>query len=121
MSFAVGAKVRDHTRSAEGKVWKREGPLLYLQNAIGYTWTVLERRCTLVENASAEPVSIPPRTKPHTCTPDQMKIDDYVRLDTTCYRVKDMRSHGGASGRVLILDGYGPWVMTGSREIFRPI
>lgn len=121
MSFAVGAKVRDHTRSAEGQIWRRTGALLHLQDPNGYTWTVLEHRCTLVESASGERMAFPPNTRPETCTPDQMKVNDYVRLGIQCYRVGDMRSRGGTSGRVLILDGYGPWVMTGSRQIFRPI
>ncbi|MFD9482467.1 hypothetical protein [Streptomyces sp. NPDC059991] len=121
MSFAVGAKVRDHTRSTEGKIWKRTGALLHLQDSNGYTWSALEHRCTLVENASGERVSFPPNTRPQSCTPDQMKVNDYVRLDDKCYRVEDMRSKGGATGRVLILDGYGPWVMTDTRQIFRPV
>lgn len=121
MSFDVGARVRDHTRFTEGQVWKRTGALLHLQNASGFTWTVLEHRCTLVDSASGEPVGFPPNTRPQTCTPDQMKVNDYIRLDNQCYRVRDMRSQGGATGRVLILDGYGPWVMTDSRQIFRPV
>ncbi|MFD5697883.1 hypothetical protein [Streptomyces lasiicapitis] len=63
----------------------------------------------------------PPNTKPQMCSPDQMAIDDFVRIGGEFFRVEDMRAMGGSSSRVLILEHYGPWVMTSKREIYRPI
>ncbi|MFJ7901933.1 hypothetical protein ACIQ6V_15830 [Streptomyces sp. NPDC096198] len=121
MTFAVGAVVRDHTRAAQGQIWKRTGDLLHLQNRIGYTWTVLEKRCTLVDAAPENRPAPPANTRPTHCSPSEIAVGDYVLLDDNFCRVNDMRSKGATSGRVLILEHYGPWVMTSAREIFRPI
>lgn len=121
MGFGVGATVTDLVRSTRGRVWKRNGALLFLEDAAGRTWTVLEGRCVLAADSGAETVGHPPNAVPVTCTPDQMAVNDLVRLGTDYHRVLDMRSKGGASGRILILEGYGPWVMTAARQVYRPI
>ncbi|MFF2845260.1 hypothetical protein ACFVT5_02860 [Streptomyces sp. NPDC058001] len=121
MSFAVGAVVQDHTRAARGIVWKRSGDVLHLQDSVGCTWTVLEKRCTLVEAAPEYRPERPRHTLPARCAPHEVRVGDYVLLDHHFCRVNDMRGKGGASGRILILERYGPWVMTSVREIFRPI
>ncbi|MFJ9429396.1 hypothetical protein ACIRQY_06995 [Streptomyces sp. NPDC101490] len=63
----------------------------------------------------------PGSTMPTHCPPGDVGIGDYVLLENRYRRVNDMRSKGGANGRVLLLEGYGPWLMTAPREIRRPI
>ncbi|MFJ6568203.1 hypothetical protein ACIQNU_12315 [Streptomyces sp. NPDC091292] len=121
MSFPVGAVVRDHTRAARGRIWKRSGDLLHLQNRAGYSWTVLEKRCTLVDDAPENRPAPPRHTLPTRCAPNEIRVGDFVPLDNRFHRVNDMRGKGGASCRILILERYGPWVMTSTREIYRPI
>ncbi|MEV6668849.1 hypothetical protein [Streptomyces sp. NPDC051162] len=48
-------------------------------------------------------------------------MGDYVFLEGGFWRVDDMRNTGGGSARVLILRGFGPWIMTVPREVYRPI
>ncbi|SHN24096.1 hypothetical protein [Streptomyces yunnanensis] len=63
----------------------------------------------------------PANTTPEHCAPHDMQVGDYVFVDGRNRRVNDMRGRGGASVRVLILEGYGPWTMKTAALVYRPI
>ncbi|MEU5299777.1 hypothetical protein ACH4YO_07805 [Streptomyces noursei] len=63
----------------------------------------------------------PPNTQPENCGPHEIEVGDYVLVERRYRRVNDMRSRGGASERVLDLEGFGLWVMTTTHLIYRPI
>ncbi|MFG2143245.1 hypothetical protein ACGFRG_03465 [Streptomyces sp. NPDC048696] len=48
-------------------------------------------------------------------------MGDYVLVAGRYRRVNDMCNRGGATERVLMLEGFGPWVMTTNHLIYRPI
>ncbi len=71
-----------------------------------------------------EPPSIPPPprgTVGSTRPPSDVRIGDFVYLDGTYQRVRDMRSVGTAAHRVLIFARRDPWVMRKARTTYRPI
>lgn len=70
---------------------------------------------------SAERPPAPANTQPEKCAPTDMEVGDYIFVGLRYRRVNDMRSRGGATERVLVLEGFGPWVMTISHLIHRPI
>ncbi|MFJ8583591.1 hypothetical protein ACIRD2_02885 [Streptomyces sp. NPDC093595] len=54
-------------------------------------------------------------------TPNEVRIGDFVLLDGQYQRIRDMRSLGTASVRVLHFAGRPPWIMRKARTVFRPI
>ncbi|MFI2634354.1 hypothetical protein ACH5A2_28830 [Streptomyces collinus] len=76
------------------------------------------------ERRSEEPLSVPPPprgTIGSTRPPNDVRIGDFVYLDGAYQRVRDMRSAGTATHRVLIFAGREPWVMREARTTYRPI
>ncbi|MFF8655142.1 hypothetical protein [Streptomyces huasconensis] len=71
--------------------------------------------------ARAEALPIPANTVKMHSTPNEVRIGDFVLLDGRYQRIRDMRSAGTASVRVLHFVGRPPWVMRKARTIFRPI
>ncbi|MER5885306.1 hypothetical protein ABT160_15870 [Streptomyces sp. NPDC001941] len=63
----------------------------------------------------------PPGTQPLLCHPDHVRVGDFLLVDRRYLRIEDLRGRGGYTGRVLMLGGYGPWVMTTSRQVHRPV
>ncbi|MEU5432309.1 hypothetical protein AB0G73_02900 [Streptomyces sp. NPDC020719] len=80
---------------------------------------------TLAGTAKAEGTEhrppAPPNTQPEHCTPNGIAVGDYVLVAGRYRRVNDMCNRGGATERVLMLEGFGPWVMTTNHLIYRPI
>ncbi|MEV8393019.1 MULTISPECIES: hypothetical protein [unclassified Streptomyces] len=62
----------------------------------------------------------PPNTQPEHCAPNGIAVGDYVLVACRYRRVND-RNRGGVTERVLMLEGFGPWVMTSNHLIYRPI
>ena len=76
------------------------------------------------ERRSEEPPSIPPPprgTTGSTRPPSDVRIGDFVYLDGTYQRVRDMRSAGTAAHRVLIFARRAPWVMRDARTMYGPV
>jgi hypothetical protein len=63
----------------------------------------------------------PAGTMGSTRPPSDVRVGDFVYLDGTYRRVRDMRSAGTAAHRVLIFAGREPWVMREARTTYRPI
>lgn len=123
VTFKVGDIVRDTVRAQVGTVWGGNTNVLELQDSAGYTWRALAHRCQLIRHAQDPEHKFPPGTTPVTCTPLDVKVGDWVRLqDGRAYEIGDMRSHG-PGGRILHLKGWPhPWVMpSGARQVYRPL
>ncbi|MEU9707965.1 hypothetical protein AB0E21_05015 [Streptomyces sp. NPDC047967] len=61
----------------------------------------------------------PPGTLPLEVSPHEVQVGDYLPLDEGCFGILNLRG-AGVSGRILELVGRQPFVMTGTRVIFRP-
>lgn len=66
-----------------------------------------------------DPPPAPPNTAPLDCAPNGVEVGDYIFVAGKNRRVNDMRSRGGTAERVLLLEGFGPWVMTTVHQIYR--
>jgi hypothetical protein len=77
----------------------------------------------MYERRTTEPTPVPPPlgTIPGHRQPGDVHIGDFVFLDGSYLRVRDMRSAGTAGRRVLIFDGHSPWVMKESATTYRPV
>jgi hypothetical protein len=71
--------------------------------------------------ARAEAPPAPVGTVKTHSTPNEVRIGDFVLLDGQYQRIRDMRSLGTASVRVLHFAGRPPWIMRKARTVFRPI
>lgn len=56
-----------------------------------------------------------------TRTPSDVRLGDFILIDGSYQRVRDMRAAGTAAHRVLHFAGHAPLIMRTSRVVCRPI
>ena len=68
-----------------------------------------------------EPPPAPAGTVRTYSPPGDVRIGDFILLDGRYQRIRDMRSAGTTSSRVLHFVGRPPWIMREARTVYRPI
>lgn len=86
-----------------------------------HLWNVPYAECQLIERAPKKLVTVPYGWEEVKVTPTDVAVNDCILIarSSSCpYRVLDMRGYKAGS-RLLILENYGPWVMTGPKAAYR--
>lgn len=118
MKYKKGDKVWERRRKVFASVLFVCGAALDVEDESGARWTTRDVNC--MPAAEAEDQAAPYGTRPVSTTPSDVHVHDYVWVAGAYREVVDMRSKSAIGGKILVLKGHGPWVMTSPGTVYRP-
>ncbi|MFE0138208.1 hypothetical protein ACFWY6_42690 [Streptomyces sp. NPDC059037] len=116
--FKAGDKVWERRRKSFATVRSACGAALSVESEAGARWDVRDEYC--MPAAEAVDQEAPSGTKPVQALPSDVQVHDYVWVAGAYREVVDMRCKSASGGKILELEGHGPWVMVRSGTVYRP-
>lgn len=114
----MGDEVGEQRRRSFAVVLRVQGAAVGVENQAGARWTARAEHC--MPAADAEDRAAPSGTTPLAATAGDVWVHDYVWAAGAYREVLDMRRTSAGDGKILVLEGHGPWAMARPGTIYRP-
>ncbi|GAA3127398.1 hypothetical protein ACFQ0X_12445 [Streptomyces rectiviolaceus] len=115
--YAAGDEIWERRRRSFATVLNVVGAALNVETEAGAQWVARVEHCMPAVDAVDR--EAPSGTTPVKALPSGVQVHDYVWVAGAYRQILDMRCKSESGGKILELEGHGPWVMVRPGTVYR--